>query len=86
MFFVGHVYQGRNLDFGLFLGWDSSNHTWALTERLRPLLFNAKFTKNGETVYQGVYFAGLRKGRFCLFCYFFLCVRICWFINWYEKR
>lgn len=45
-------------DFGLFMGWDHTNHTWALTELLRPLLFNANFLKAGEVQYRGVFFAG----------------------------
>ena len=28
----GNVYHARNLDFGLFLGWDKSNQTWYVTE------------------------------------------------------
>lgn len=36
----GNMYHGRNLDFGLFLGWDLNNDTWKLSELLRPLIMN----------------------------------------------
>lgn len=54
----GHIYHARNLDFGLFFGWDKTNETWALTELLRPLLFNARVIKDGSVIYNGTYFAG----------------------------
>jgi acid ceramidase len=36
----GNMYHARNLDFGLFLGWDLPNDTWKLSELLRPLIMN----------------------------------------------
>jgi len=54
----GVVYHARNLDFGLFMGWDNRNHTWLLTEYLRPLVVNVDFMRNNETVYKSVHFAG----------------------------
>lgn len=54
----GHIFHARNLDFGLFFGWDKSNHTWLLTEELRPLLFNARFVKGGQVVYNATQYAG----------------------------
>ena len=56
----GQLFHARNLDFGLFLGWDKLNHTWALTEKLRPLLFNARVMKGGVNIYNATYFAGRR--------------------------
>ena len=29
----GKLYHARNLDFGLFMGWDYKNHDWALTQK-----------------------------------------------------
>lgn len=54
----GKLYHGRNLDFGLFLGWDDQNDTWILTERLRKVLVNVDFVKDGKTQYQSVSFLG----------------------------
>jgi acid ceramidase len=69
----GHVYHARNLDFGLFIGSDSKTHTWALTEKLRPLLMNLVFTRGGQTVYHTTQYAGyvglltgMRKGGFSI--------------------
>lgn len=52
------LFHARNLDFGLFFGWDKQNETWRLTEYLRPLLFNARFVKGGKVVYNTTQFAG----------------------------
>jgi len=67
----GNVYHARNLDFGLFLGWDLKNRTWAITEKLRPLLFIADFVKDGKVLYSSVSYAGyvghltaVKKGYF----------------------
>eukprot|EP00730_Choanoeca_flexa_P017887 TRINITY_DN8660_c0_g2_i1.p1 TRINITY_DN8660_c0_g2~~TRINITY_DN8660_c0_g2_i1.p1 ORF type:complete len:391 (+),score=101.35 TRINITY_DN8660_c0_g2_i1:48-1175(+) len=54
----GLLYHARNLDFGLFFGWDKTNHTWKLAELLRPLLFNARVVKDGKTLYNATYYAG----------------------------
>ncbi|XP_065884500.1 acid ceramidase-like [Dysidea avara] len=54
----GKMFHARNLDFGLFMGWDISNDTWALTELLRPLVVNLNFQQNGMTVFKTVNFAG----------------------------
>lgn len=54
----GKIYHGRNLDFGLFLGWDVKNHTWLTTEALRPLVVELDFQRGGQTVYKSVNFAG----------------------------
>merc|ERR1719229_747885 len=54
----GHLYHGRNLDFGL---WPAVNWTtvqWELTYDLRDILYNANFTKNGEVVYRSTVFGG----------------------------
>jgi len=55
---TGHLYHGRNLDFGL---WPAVNWTevqWDLTEDLRSILFNVNFTKNGELAYRTTVFGG----------------------------
>ncbi|XP_033742228.1 acid ceramidase-like [Pecten maximus] len=54
----GTLYHARNLDFGLFLGWDIKNNTWAVTELLRPLVIIVDFQKGGQTVFKSVNFAG----------------------------
>ncbi|XP_055333052.1 acid ceramidase-like [Paramacrobiotus metropolitanus] len=54
----GEIYHARNMDFGLFMGWDVHNDTWLLTEKLRPLVVNVEFTKNNQTVFKGVNFVG----------------------------
>ena len=54
----GEVFHGRNLDFGLLLGWDFKNDTWLLTEKLRPLIYNGVFVKDNQTVFKAVNFAG----------------------------
>ncbi|XP_002126997.2 acid ceramidase-like [Ciona intestinalis] len=55
---AGKLYHARNLDFGLFMGWDVKNHTWLITEYLRPLVVNVNFTRGGKTAYKSVNFAG----------------------------
>lgn len=54
----GKLYHGRNLDFGLFLGWDIKNRTWEITEVLRPTVVNINYQKGGKTVFKAVHFAG----------------------------
>ncbi|KAH9496026.1 Acid ceramidase, partial [Bulinus truncatus] len=54
----GTLYHARNLDFGLFLGWDLQNKTWAITERLRPLIVNLDWQSGGKTLFKSVNFAG----------------------------
>lgn len=52
------VWHGRNLDFGLFMGTDNETHNWALTPRLRDVLVDISFTRDGAEVYRSVTFAG----------------------------
>ncbi|XP_070554170.1 acid ceramidase-like [Ptychodera flava] len=54
----GKLYHARNLDFGLFLGWDIGNDTWWMSEALRPLVVNIDYQRGGKTVYQAVHFTG----------------------------
>jgi len=54
----GKLYHARNLDFGLFMGWNIQNKTWKITEALRPTLVNLEFTRNGKTLYKSVNYAG----------------------------
>uniref|UniRef100_A0A646QE44 Acid ceramidase n=1 Tax=Hemiscolopendra marginata TaxID=943146 RepID=A0A646QE44_9MYRI len=54
----GQLYHGRNLDFGLFMGWDVRNHTWEGTEMLRKLVVMVDFQKGNSTVFRSVHFAG----------------------------
>lgn len=54
----GNLYHGRNLDFGEFPPVNWTDDQWQLTQLLRPILFNANFTKGGKTLYKTVVFAG----------------------------
>ncbi|XP_059154113.1 acid ceramidase-like [Physella acuta] len=54
----GTLYHARNLDFGIFFGWDTQNKSWVVTERLRPLIINLDWQKGGKTVFKSVNFAG----------------------------
>uniref|UniRef100_A0A8C5LQ97 Acid ceramidase n=1 Tax=Leptobrachium leishanense TaxID=445787 RepID=A0A8C5LQ97_9ANUR len=54
----GKLYHARNLDFGLLLGWDVKNNTWAVAELLRPLVVNVNFVRNNKTVFMSTSFAG----------------------------
>lgn len=40
------------------LRWDVKNHTWLMTEALRPLVVELHFQRGGETVYKSINFAG----------------------------
>ncbi|XP_028657918.1 acid ceramidase [Erpetoichthys calabaricus] len=55
---AGKLFHARNMDFGLFLGWDVKNHTWVVTEYLRPLVVNLDFQKGNKTVFKSTSFAG----------------------------
>ncbi|KAG7458661.1 hypothetical protein MATL_G00222930 [Megalops atlanticus] len=54
----GNLYHGRNLDFGLFMGWDTKNKSWTITEKLKPLVVNVDFRRNNHTVFKSTNFAG----------------------------
>ncbi|XP_036372807.1 N-acylsphingosine amidohydrolase (acid ceramidase) 1b [Megalops cyprinoides] len=54
----GNLYHGRNLDFGLFMGWDMKNKSWTITEKLKPLVVNVDFRRNNHTVFKSTNFAG----------------------------
>nr|XP_053635847.1 acid ceramidase-like [Cherax quadricarinatus] len=54
----GQLYHGRNLDTGVFLGWDKKNHTWKVAEKLKPLTVELDWKKNGSTLFRSVSFAG----------------------------
>lgn len=54
----GHLLHGRNMDFGIFLGWNINNNTWVVTEELKPLTVNLDFQRNNKTVFKATSFAG----------------------------
>jgi len=54
----GRLYHARNLDFGVFIGWDVTKHTWIVPQLLRPLTVNVDFRRGGKTVFKTVNFAG----------------------------
>ncbi|XP_014641771.1 PREDICTED: acid ceramidase isoform X1 [Ceratotherium simum simum] len=55
---LGHLLHGRNMDFGIFLGWNINNHSWVITEELKPLTVNLDFRRNNKTVFKSSSFAG----------------------------
>ena len=42
----------------IFSSWNSSNHTWEITEALKPIIGNFEFQRGGKTVFTAVNFAG----------------------------
>lgn len=54
----GHLYHGRNLDFGLWPAFNFSDFQWELTNSLRDTLFNVNFTRNGKLWYRSTVFGG----------------------------
>ncbi|XP_056264974.1 acid ceramidase [Pseudoliparis swirei] len=54
----GNLLHGRNLDFGLFMGWDIKNKSWIMSEKLKPLVVNLDFKRNNQTVFKSTNFAG----------------------------
>ncbi|XP_034044501.1 N-acylsphingosine amidohydrolase (acid ceramidase) 1b [Thalassophryne amazonica] len=54
----GNLFHGRNLDFGLFLGWDVKNKSWIISEKLKPLIVNINFVRNNQTVFKSTNFVG----------------------------
>ncbi|XP_076001368.1 acid ceramidase [Genypterus blacodes] len=54
----GKLFHGRNLDFGLFMGWDGKNKSWIISEKLKPLVVNIDFKRNNQTVFKSTNFAG----------------------------
>ncbi|KAG7329240.1 hypothetical protein KOW79_007414 [Hemibagrus wyckioides] len=54
----GNIYHVRNMDFGLFMGWDRKNQTWTITEKLKPLVVNVDFKRNNRTVFKSTSFVG----------------------------
>ncbi|XP_058048587.1 acid ceramidase isoform X1 [Ahaetulla prasina] len=70
---TGKLFHARNLDFGLFLGWDVQNSTWSTTQKLKPLMVSLDFQKNNKTVFKSANFAGyvgmisgVKQGMFTL--------------------
>ncbi|XP_034860086.1 acid ceramidase isoform X2 [Mirounga angustirostris] len=55
---LGHLLHGRNMDFGVFLGWNINNNTWVITEQLKPLTVNLDLQRNNKTVFKASSFAG----------------------------
>lgn len=67
----GHIYHARNLDFGLFLGWNDTTHEWRISEHLRKMVVNVNWIKDGKIVFVSNNFAGyigiyngMKKGAF----------------------
>nr|XP_057932448.1 acid ceramidase [Doryrhamphus excisus] len=54
----GNLLHARNLDFGLFMGWDARNKSWVVSELLKPLVVNVDFRRNKQTLFKSTNFAG----------------------------
>jgi len=59
----GHMFHGRNLDFGLFLGFNTSagpneNFQWTNTDLLRQMTVITDFTRGGKVLYSTVSYVG----------------------------
>lgn len=54
----GYLYHGRNLDFGLILGYDLVRNTWMLPPYLRNLSVNVHYVSAGKVLYQSTSLAG----------------------------
>ncbi|KAF8382655.1 hypothetical protein PRIPAC_71797 [Pristionchus pacificus] len=54
----GKVFHGRNLDFGFLFIWNTDDHTWDLTRRLKDLVVQYEFEKEGKLLFKAVTFAG----------------------------
>ena len=52
------LYHARNLDFGLFLGWNPDTHDWMLPEKMRKMIVNVNWIKGGKTLFKSNNFAG----------------------------
>uniref|UniRef100_A0A8C7MKJ8 Acid ceramidase n=1 Tax=Oncorhynchus kisutch TaxID=8019 RepID=A0A8C7MKJ8_ONCKI len=55
---LGNLIHGRNMDFGLFMGWDMKNRSWLITEKLKPLVVNIDFQRGNKTIFKSTNFAG----------------------------
>uniref|UniRef100_A0AAQ4Q6M8 Acid ceramidase n=1 Tax=Gasterosteus aculeatus aculeatus TaxID=481459 RepID=A0AAQ4Q6M8_GASAC len=54
----GNLFHARNLDFGIFMGWDVKNKSWIISEKLKPLVINLNFKRNNQTLFKSTNFAG----------------------------
>ncbi|XP_069167788.1 acid ceramidase isoform X1 [Procambarus clarkii] len=54
----GNIYHGRNLDFGLFMGWDPKEHTWEVAELLKHLVVQLEWQKEKAIAYKSISFVG----------------------------
>ncbi|KAI6181711.1 N-acylethanolamine-hydrolyzing acid amidase [Aphelenchoides besseyi] len=54
----GTLYHARNLDFGLFLGWNYRLHEWSISTVLRKMIVNINWIKNGKVIFKSNNFAG----------------------------
>ncbi|KJH52398.1 linear amide C-N hydrolase, choloylglycine hydrolase family protein [Dictyocaulus viviparus] len=69
----GHLIHARNLDFGLFLGWNPDIHEWQISSTLRKMIINVNWIKDGKILYKSNNFAGyigiyngMKKGAFSI--------------------
>lgn len=54
----GHIYHARNLDFGIFMGWDTQKDKWLMSELLRNSTMHIQWTRKGKPLFKSVNFAG----------------------------
>jgi len=46
------------VSFYVYFSWDKVNKTWAMTQKLRPLVISINYTKNGQVRFRTTSFAG----------------------------
>jgi acid ceramidase len=57
----GEIFHGSNLDFGIWPSFDikpDHSNFWKLTEKLRPIVFNVDFQRDGATLYKATTYGG----------------------------
>lgn len=54
----GKMYHGRNMDFGMLMGWNTTTHMWTLTQHLRTVTADIKLMKGGKVFANEVTFIG----------------------------
>lgn len=54
----GDIFAGRNLDFGILLGWNNTKGTWSMTDALRATGIQLDWKKGGKTIFKTTQFVG----------------------------
>ncbi|GMS90722.1 hypothetical protein PENTCL1PPCAC_12897, partial [Pristionchus entomophagus] len=69
----GSLFHARNLDFGLWIGWNPIGHEWELSRALSNNIVNIRWLRGGKVLYKSNNFAGfvgvyngVKQGKFAL--------------------